>query len=328
MPLKIVCNDIVKMRADAIVNAANPYIYIGRGVDSCIYEAAGRERLFAARQAIGEIPPGQAAITPAFDLQAKYIIHVVSPIWRGGENQEELLLRSAYESIMRLAVKHGCKSVAVPLLGTGNNRFPRGMSLGIARSVMGRYLAELDDFTVYLVAYDRESFDVAADFFPELKDYLKEKLHASMYASEVARRDERYQSREILSCQRISEESGLWREFSIPEPGKTFSDYLFELIDAKHYSDTEVYKRSNIDRKLFSKLRQPQYVPGKKTVLALAIGMRLNMAEAKELLRYAGMTFSPSNVTDLVVRYFIEHKHYDINDVNVCVFEHCGAPLN
>ena len=146
------------MHADAIVNTANAYPVIGSGVDETIYEAAGKEALIADRMAVGEIPPGQAAITPAHNLNAKYIIHAVSPKWRGGRNFEKMLLKSSYEHIMRLAVENNCSSVAMPLLATGNNRFPRGMSLDLAVEVATKYIDKLDDFTVYIVVYDDASF--------------------------------------------------------------------------------------------------------------------------------------------------------------------------
>ena len=162
MPLQIVRNNIVNMQADAIVNTANPYPVIGSGVDSCIYKAAGADKLLAARKQIGPIAPGQAAITPAYGLKAKYIIHAVTPRWSGGQRQEEILLRSTYERIMELAVEHNCQSVALPLLGTGNNRYPKGLSLEIARAVVEKYLALHEDLLVLLVVYDKEAFKLAA----------------------------------------------------------------------------------------------------------------------------------------------------------------------
>ena len=146
MPLKIVKNNIIDMHADAIVNTANPHPVVGSGVDAKIYHAAGLEELLEARRKIGNIPPGQAAITPAYKLNAKYIIHAVSPCWRGGHNCEAKLLESTYESIMELAVQHKCRSVAMPLLATGNNHFPRGMSLDLAVKVATKYIDALDQY--------------------------------------------------------------------------------------------------------------------------------------------------------------------------------------
>ena len=154
MPLKIVRNNIIDMHADAIVNTANQHPVVGSGVDARIYHAAGLEELLEARRKIGNIPPGQAAITPAYKLNAKYIIHAVSPRWRGGHNCEEMLLKSTYESIMDLAVQHECRSVAMPLLATGNNHFPRGMSLDLAVKVATKYIDALDQL-------DKEEFTVS-----------------------------------------------------------------------------------------------------------------------------------------------------------------------
>ena len=172
MPLKIVRSNIIDVHADVIVNTANPYPVIGSGVDKTIYEAAGIKELLEARQKIGDIPPGQAAITPAYKLDAKYIVHAVSPRWHGGNNYEKMLLKSAYEKIMQLTIENNCDSVAMPLLATGNNGFPRGMSLDIAVEVATKYINALDDFTVYLVVYDDASFSVAKDRFKDIEEYI------------------------------------------------------------------------------------------------------------------------------------------------------------
>ena len=124
MPFEIVRNDLTNMRVDAIVNTANPRPVIGLGTDSMIHEKAGPQ-LLAARQTIGHIVCGSAAITPAFRLPAKYVIHTVGPVWDGGSYGEENLLRSCYDRSLKLALEHGCQSIAFPLISTGNYGFPK-----------------------------------------------------------------------------------------------------------------------------------------------------------------------------------------------------------
>lgn len=179
MPLKIVRNNIVNMEADAIVNTANHFPIVGSGVDATIYEAAGFRQLLNERQRIGEIPYGEVAVTPAFALNAKFIFHAVTPCWRGGNNGEVELLRSCYENIMQLAITYNCQSIAMPLLATGNNAYPKGLSLQLATEVITSYLANFD-IMVYLVVYDKASFTVAGKLFADIESSIDEdKLYNS-----------------------------------------------------------------------------------------------------------------------------------------------------
>ena len=361
MPLKIVRRNIVDMRADAIVNTANPYPVIGSGVDATIYRAAGIEALLEDRKAIGEIPPGQAAITPAHSLKAKYIIHAVSPRWRGGQNLERMLLKSTYENIMRLAVENACSSVAMPLLATGNNRFPKGMSLDLAVEAATKYINALDDFTVYIVVYDEASFSVAQNRYADIKAYIRECQNEAQPSDEGARlsclkvaRNEAFEHyvdhRRIYSSRlefdddydsvALEEElpapprgtqvkkAAIWDEFVRDENKETFSDRLFKIINKKGLTDTEVYKRANLDRRLFSKLRKREYTPHKKTIFALVLALELNLDEAIDLLRYAGLAFKPNSITDLAVKWYINHKNYNVIDLNIFLVDQGEEPLN
>ena len=119
MPFQIIRNDITKVKADAIVNTANPRPVIGSGTDSAIHEAAGPE-LLEARKKIGDIAPGNAAITPGFRLPARYVLHTVCPVWVNGQHHEEAVLRSAYDSALYLADALHCKSAAFPLMAAGS----------------------------------------------------------------------------------------------------------------------------------------------------------------------------------------------------------------
>lgn len=349
MPLKIVKNNIIDMHADAIVNTANPHPVVGSGVDAKIYHAAGLEELLEARRKIGNIPPGQAAITPAYKLNAKYIIHAVSPRWRGGHNCEEMLLKSTYESIMELAVQHECRSVAMPLLATGNNRFPRGMSLDLAVEVATKYIDALDqldkdEFTVYLVIYDDASFTVAQDRFAELDQYIDEHFAdpelmlcdclesnyppEHVYREKIVRREHSLILGSIPPISYAKANAKVWDEFVQKEHMESFSDHLFKLINKKGFTDTEVYKRANIDRRLFSKLRKKNYTPHKKTIFALLLALKLNMDEAMDLMRYAGITFAPNNITDLAVQWFLSKKMYDVIELNIFLAKRGEEPLN
>ena len=125
MPVKIIRNDITKMKVDAIVNTANLMPTYGEGVDTAVYEAAGVEALLAERRKIGFLSEGEAAITPGFQLPAKYIIHAVSPYYEDGESGEERLLRSCYQKSLALAYEYHCKSIAFPRISTGSFGYPK-----------------------------------------------------------------------------------------------------------------------------------------------------------------------------------------------------------
>ncbi len=172
MPFAIVRNDITKMQVDAIVNTANPKPIIGSGVDAGIHQAAGPQ-LLAARKEIGRIGVGDAAVTPGFDLNARYVIHTVGPAWRGGFLGEARLLRSCYVSSLALAWEKGCTSIAFPLISTGNYSFPKDKALQIASKAIGEFL-ERHEMQVYLVVFDRDSFRLSETLFREVSSFIDE----------------------------------------------------------------------------------------------------------------------------------------------------------
>ena len=174
MPLKIIRADISKVRADAIVNTANPEVAVGAGVDEAIYKAAGWEKLLAERAKIGPMEPGQAAATPAFGLRAKYIIHTVGPAWRGGDYKERETVASCYRESLRIADELNCETVAFPLISTGTYGFPKDDALKIATSEISSFLFE-HEMTVYMVVYDRESFVLSGKAFADIRTFIEEK---------------------------------------------------------------------------------------------------------------------------------------------------------
>lgn len=143
MAFKIVRNDISKVKADVVVNSANPApIYAGFGTDASIYGAAGAEQLQKAREEIGFLEPGQVGVTPAFNLKAKYIVHTVGPIWTDGKSGELDTLRRCYKNSLSKAVELKAKSVAFPLISTGVYGFPKDKALKVATEVFEEFLKE------------------------------------------------------------------------------------------------------------------------------------------------------------------------------------------
>ena len=337
MPLKLVRNDIIHMDVDAIVNTANPKPLIGRGTDMGIYHAAGVEQLLEARRLIGEMERGTAAITPGFALKARHIIHTVGPKYCGGSCGEDIILRACYENSLATAAEHGLESVAFPLISTGNYGYPKAEALEIAISTISKFLLE-NEMTVYLVLFDEEVFRLSGKLFDDYIDsrYVEEK-HAQEYGKGLFRRQALSKDYELSTEEDECRESFILSTSAVPSAGgkqkslehiishveEDFRGRLFRLIDESGMTDAHVYKKANLDRKLFSKIRcNADYHPKKDTALALALALELNLDETKDLLSRAGFALSPGSKSDLIVGYFIENEVFDINVINMALFDH------
>lgn len=344
MPLRIIRNDITNVAADAIVNTANPQPCIGAGTDHAIHEAAG-PALLEARKEIGEIAPGSSVATPAFGLPAKYVFHTVSPVWRDGKHGEEDLLRKAYDSALHLSETLGCASVAFPLMAAGSYGFPRDLALSISIGAITDFLME-HNITVYLVLFGSEAFGLASSLFDDLKSYIDDHYVAEKEKREYAsaspfrRRFERnfpdsYSSMAGASMDmsavcdmapsvaRIDDDLGKL----LQQHESTFSEFLLDLLKERSGKDSEVYRRAEISKQLFSKiLSNKDYRPTKDTAIQLAIGLQLDLNQTQKLLEKAGYALTRSSKTDLVVQYFIEKKIYSVTFVNEALFD-CGLPL-
>lgn len=354
MPFKIIRNDITKVKADAIVNTANPKPVYGGGTDTAIYQAAGVEQLLVERQKIGEIARGNVAVTPAFDLQAKYIIHTVGPKWIDGENGEFTTLENCYKNSLDKAVELGCKSIAFPLISTGVYGFPKDKALQIAVSVFSRFLMEYE-MQITLVVFDKTAFQLSSNLVGEVDAYIDSHYVKKKYASEYSNRVSSASRRRMYhEVEELSEEEELEvrASYKLLEPmesctfksgdpeeslsldealenmGATFHDKLFELIDMIGIDNKDVYKRANLDRKHFSKIQcDPNYHPKKKTVMALCIALQLDLEQSKDLMARADWAFSPSSKVDLIVQKAIVDKQYDIYQLNMVLFKYTNEIL-
>jgi O-acetyl-ADP-ribose deacetylase len=330
MPLEIVRNDITKMKVDAIVNAANTALKMGGGVCGAIFKAAGAIELQAACDDIGGCSIGQAVITDAFKLPAKYIIHTPGPIWQGGSNQEAELLKSSYKNSLILAAKSECKSIAFPLISSGIYGYPKEEALQIAVSTIGSFLYD-HDILVYLVVFDSKSFGLSKKLFSSIQQYIDEHYveEAEIYFSRN-RNEEPFAMEQLLEAERIEwdllekSEEGLKKRNLLDlvnQLDESFSERLLRLIDEKGLTDVETYHRANIDRRLFSKIRNGvHYTPKKKTAIAFAMALKLNLDETIDLLAAAGYALSRSNKFDVIVEYFIQDGNYNIHEINEALF--------
>ena len=332
MPFVIVRNDIANMAVDAIVNTANPQPVIGSGVDSAIHEKAG-PKLLKARQAIGAIDTGCAAITPAFALKAKYVLHTVGPFWDDGSHGEEALLRSCYDSCLKLALEHGCESIAFPLICAGNYGFPKDKALQIAIAAFSEFLVE-NEMQIYLVVFNREAFRMSEKLFHSVASYIDEHYveerdqinygvdYSRAYSPSPRRRqDVEFDMAECALPMEAAPKVISLKDLLAQEDAG-FSETLLKLIDERGKKDSEIYKKANLSKQHFSKIRNnPGYKPTKQTAIALALALELNLDQTKDLIGRAGYALSNSSKFDLIIRYFIEQKKYIVVEINMTLYE-------
>ena len=285
MPFQIIRNDITKVKADAIVNTANPDVAVGRGTDRAVYNAAGRDRLLAERKKIGIMHPGQAAHTPAFNLNAKYIIHTVGPAWIDGNHDEREILHSCYEKSLNLAAELSCRSIAFPLIATGSYGFPKDEALQIALAEIDKFLLS-HEMEVILVVLGRKAFELSEKLVGDIEEYIDEhgiaELHEAeygiWYGSERWGRPEQNKASAILGAPLFPDVTGMSLDEVLESSEDTFQQRLFKLIEESGMDDVTVYKKANIDRKVFSRIRcKEDYKPTKKTAVAFAIALQLDM---------------------------------------------------
>ncbi|MBQ8027063.1 MAG: O-acetyl-ADP-ribose deacetylase [Clostridia bacterium] len=335
MPLEIVRNDITKMAVDAIVNAANSSLLGGGGVDGTIHKAAGPSLLKECRT-LGGCAIGEAKITGAYNLPCRYVIHTVGPVWQGGDSGESDQLAACYRNSLELAVKYGCETVAFPLISSGAYGYPKDKAMRVAMNVISSFLFE-NELTVYIVVFDKEAYSVGGKLFADIAEYIDDRyidehLHIRKRLLETENMQARFWMRDAASFCKSSEaplESApvccSYSYESLDEILETvdesFSQMLLRKIDEKGMTDAECYKKANIDRKLFSKIRNDiNYKPKKVTAIAFAISLELTLAETKELLEKAGFALSHSSKFDIIIEYFISKGNYNVFEINEVLF--------
>ena len=337
MPFEIVRNDITNMCVDAIVNTANPRPVIGSGTDSMIHIKAGPE-LLAARQQIGKIDIGSAAITPAFNLHAQYVIHTVGPVWLDGMHDEAMQLHNCYANALKLAVEYKCNSIAFPLIATGNYGFPKDKALQIAINAFSAFLLE-HEMQIYLVVFDKTAYRLSEKLFQgvacyidehfvdfcekaALEDNLRRSRRPRARQSRICEADEAFDTEVLSSSMPMAASKALSLADSLKAADAGFSEKLLQLIDQTGQKDSVIYKKANISKQHFSKIRNnPNYQPTKATAIAFALALELDIDHTMDLIGRAGFTLSKSNKFDLIIRYFIEHKEYNVVAINVALYE-------
>ena len=328
MPLEIVRNDITKMQVDAIVNAANSSLLGGGGVDGCIHRAAGKGLLEECKT-LGGCETGNAKITGAYNLPCKYVIHAVGPRWLGGKRNEKALLESCYKISLQLAKDNNCESVAFPLISSGIYGYPKDQALKVAIDVISAFLLE-NDMMVYIVIFDKAAYKISEKLFSDIAEYIDDNYvdEHTDYRRESMRMNAPMApmqasvglfEADLCECKAMMAEDDL--DAKLKQIDESFSQMLLRKIDEKGMTDAECYKKANIDRKLFSKIRSDvHYKPSKPTAIAFAIALELSLAETKDMLMKAGFALSHSNKFDIFIEYFISKGNYNIFEINEALF--------
>ena len=329
MPLEIVRNDITKMTVDAIVNAANESLLGGGGVDGAIHYVAGPE-LLAECKTLGGCKTGKAKITGAYNLPAKYVIHTVGPIYEDGKHNEKALLESCYRESLALAKEYNCETVAFPLISSGIYGYPKDQALKVAIDVISDFLLK-NEMKVYIVIFDKAAYKISEKLFSDIAEYIDDNYvdEHTDYRRERSRMNYPCQSvmigsaqpeyLDLCECKAMSAEDDL--DAKLKQIDESFSQMLLRKIDEKGMTDAECYKKANIDRKLFSKIRSDvQYKPSKPTAIAFAISLELSLHETEDMLKKAGFALSRSNKFDIIIEYFISKGNYNIFEINEALF--------
>ena len=325
MPLEIVRNDITKMTVDAIVNAANSSLLGGGGVDGCIHRAAGKGLLEECKT-LGGCETGKAKITGGYNLPCKYVIHAVGPRWLGGKRNEKALLESCYRESLALAKAHNCETVAFPLISSGIYGYPKDQALKVAIEVISDFLLE-NEMKVYIVVFDKAAYKISEKLFSDIAEYIDDNYvdRSTDYHRDSMRMNAPMQASvglfeaDLCECKAMLAEDDL--DAKLKDIDESFSQMLLRKIDEKGMTDAECYKKANIDRKLFSKIRSDvHYKPSKPTAIAFAISLELTLHETEDMLKKAGFALSHSNKFDIIIEYFISKGNYNIFEINEALF--------
>lgn len=324
------------MECDAIVNAANPSLLGGGGVDGAIHKAAGKGLLLECIK-LGGCKVGQAKLTRAYKLPSKFVIHTVGPKWKNGKNGEQGLLESCYRESLCIAADNNCETVAFPLISSGVYGYPKDKALKVAIDTIASFLID-HDMLVYIVVFDKSTFQISEKLFSDISSFIDDKyvdthfifnrtcsepLGESTVLAETQILSDKFDTCEMLAptCPSMATPKATSLEDAVKQIDESFSQMLLRKIDEKGITDAECYKKANIDRKLFSKIRSDIYYrPSKTTAIAFAIALELNLEDTKDMLMKAGFALSHSNKFDIIIEYFITNQNYNVFEINEALF--------
>ena len=322
MPFEIVRNDITKMKVDAIVNTANKSLLGGGGVDGCIHRAAGPE-LLAECKLLNGCEIGSAKITKGYQLPCMYVIHAVGPRWIDGNHHEKELLESCYTTSLHLSMEYSCKSIAFPLISSGIYGYPKDQALRIAVEQIRKFLLD-HEMMVYLVIFDRKAYEISDKLYSDIATYIDDQ-YVDEHSDSLSLQKVRFRESENICLKEESVPLSSANQKTIKDwledIDESFSEMLLRKIDESGMSDAECYKKANIDRKLFYKIRSDKlYKPSKPTVIAFALALELSLEEMQDMLAKAGFALSHSSKFDLIIEYFVKQGNYNVYEINEVLF--------
>lgn len=330
MPYQIVRNDITQMQVDAIVNPTDPIFTGLGGTDGRVHTVAGPE-LRKACDALPLLEEGSVAVTNGFMLPCKYVIHTVGPIWHGGDQDERRKLKNCYRNALHAALERNCETIAFPLISSGTFGYPKDKVLRIALEAISSFLMH-HDMLVFIVVYDKKAYELSKKLQKDVDAFIDEHYiayHSKHYnpytytyePSNTAPAEDAPASRQGPVSVQPDKAQNL--DAMLSHMDETFSTMLLRLIDESGMTDVECYKKANIDKKLFSKIRSNRdYQPTKPTVIAFAVALRLSLEETKQLLGKAGLALNHSNKFDVIVEYFISARKYNAFEINEVLYQY------
>lgn len=317
MPLHIIRNDITRVKTDAIVNTANPRPVVGAGTDSAIYKAAGETKLLEARKRIGDIKPGTAVETSAYNLDAKFIIHTVCVPWTEGPSAALHTLEDCYLNSLSLAQELNCKSVAFPLIGTGAYGIPHSAAIGVAQDAAKQFFkVHGDSMEVTIVVFDQKSLKSSEALSRDIKAYIDETYVGNAVVDEYGLTPE--DAREIRLIKR--EHQFLHHGGGVDDLEKSFSKKLFEYVEEKGIKPSTLYGGKHeryFKRQTLSYIKKNEnYHPSKYVCIVICLNLGLNLVDTLDMLSRAGYTLSRSRKADVVIRACIDKGVFDYYSVN------------
>lgn len=338
MPFHIISGDITKQICDAIVNPTDVVFSGGGGTDRAIHRAAG-EQLHEACDRLPALNWGESALTKGYNLPTKWVIHTAGPVWVDGKHDERLILSNCYQSALKIAAENDFQSVAFPLIAAGTCGFPKEEALSIAVNEIRRFL-QRHEMEITLVVYDRKLYRIDPRTEEDVDRYL-----GSHFTGRMRPQAKNFyaEHEDLLQSMGYAYEASL---SSAPPPApapmasysqtpaasladhlrtmdESFSEAVLRLVDERGMTDAQCYKRANISKQVFSRLRSnSHYKPSKPTALALAVALKLDLDETRSLLDKAGMSLSHSLMMDVIVEYFIKQSKFDVMEINETLYQY------
>lgn len=315
MPIHIIRADLSNLPfpVDFIVNTANPEPTVGKGLDKSINEKAGG-LMRSEREKIGRIYPGDIAITDAYGLKAKKVIHAVSVAWTDGFHDEPACIQKCYQKSLAAAAdymtNHGLNSVSIafPLIGTGIYQIPIEISILAAISESIKFSLRYN-MEIYLVLFDHNSVNATRKIFP-VEEFVTNKESHDILNQEYTRY-QRYESpKDIHASIKQTQD---YRHNMQP---KNFSDMLNYYLDQKEMTAPDIYTWIAISRQSFSEIMSGKKKPKKDTVIQIAIRLQLTLPQLEEFLSKAGHSLSDANEEDRLVKELFASQCYDLFKYN------------